>query len=116
MPMENEMYINVERAKEKARKLMGQIVAVDQNTSIVVGKLDTVDVERMFSTKTPYCKMMINNGVRFRKDQTFGYKLGDVEMVLANKPEMVMDMKELEKRFPKVHMEVSMKTRMGGWW
>lgn len=116
MPVHDEFYHNVERAKEKARRLVGQVIAVNQNTSIVIGNLTSVDLERLFTAKYPYCKLTIDNGVRFNKDQTFGHKLGDTEFVFITKPDMVMNAGELERSFPKIHTEVSMKTRRDEWW
>ena len=36
----------IEKSKEKARKLINQLIAVDQVTSIIIGKLNSVEIDK----------------------------------------------------------------------
>ena len=96
-------YQNVERAKEKAKRLLNKLVAVNQTTSIAIGKLVAVDIDRLWQSQYPYCKMELKRPVRFRIDAMFQHKMGDVEIFFANKPEMIMSMEELAQKFSKIY-------------
>ncbi|MBU5575067.1 MAG: hypothetical protein QXF15_00880 [Candidatus Aenigmatarchaeota archaeon] len=99
-------YHGVEKAKEKSKKFIGKIVAVDQNTSIVVGKLINVELDKLWQFQYPYCKLQLSNPLRFRLDGLLQYKMGDFEVFFVNKPEMVMDISELSQRFPKIYENI----------
>ena len=95
-------HTSIEKAKEKARKFKGQVIAIDQSTSVVVGKLTEVEIDKL---KYPYCRLGVSKARRYRQsgDAT---KMGEQELFFINKPQMVMDMKELSQRFPKIYEEV----------
>ena len=99
-------YRGVERAREKAKALIGKIVAVDQNTSVVVGRLEQVEIDKLWEFQYPYCKLQLAHPIRFRLDGTFQHKMGDFDFFFANKPEMIMDMAELSERFSKIYEAV----------
>jgi hypothetical protein len=96
-------YQGVEKAREKAKKLIGKVIAVDQNTSIVVGRLEQVEIDKLWEFQYPYCKLQLARPLRFRIDGTFQHKMGDFEFFFANKPEMVIELSELSERFPKIY-------------
>lgn len=106
-------YQTVEKAKTKARKLIQQTIAVDQNTSVVVGKLISVDIDTLWRAKFPYCKLTVQNPVRYRTDGKFECKMGDTELFFVNKPDMVMNMAELNTRFPKVRSDAAVRLKTG---
>lgn len=106
-------YQAVERAKEKARKFIGTVIAVDQSTSVVAGKLTAVDIDTLWRLKYPYCKLTMRRPVRYRRDGRLDCRLGDEELFFVNKPSMVLTMPELSATFPKIHMDVLGKVRMG---
>ncbi len=98
-------YGGVEKAKDKARRLLKKIIAIDQNTSVVIGKLATVDIDKLWRSNVPYCRLLVNDSIRFRLDGKLEAKLGNEEVFFVNKPQMVMTLDEMEQRFPKVHDE-----------
>ena len=98
-------YGGVDKAKEKARKLLNKIVVIDQNTSVVIGKLASVDIDKLWRSNVPYCRLLVNDSLRFRLDGKLEAKLGSEEVFFVNKPQMVMTVDEMEKTHPKVHDE-----------
>ena len=109
----SQWYAGVEKSKEKARTLIGKIVAVDQNTSIVVGKLTAVEIDKLWRMNYPYCKLNIKNACKYRKDGNFQQKMEDLDIFFVNKPEMVMPVEEFSKRFPKVYREALGRIKIG---
>jgi len=99
-------YQGIEKSKEKAEKLLHEVIAVDQTTSIIVGKLDEVSIDKLWNAKYPYCKLILKNAERYRTNGKFDTKLQDVQMCFVNKPEMIMNLEELQKRFPQIHEDV----------
>lgn len=108
-------FAGVEKAREKAARLLRQRIAVDQSTSIIVGELEAVDVDRLWQFQYPYCKLSMNNPVRFRLDGKFDHKMGEAEVFFVNKPEMVMNMSELSQKHPRIHQEAHMRIKAGKW-
>ena len=104
-------YASIEKSKDKARKLLRQIVAIDQNTSIVVGRLNEAGVDRLWRIKYPYCKLILVSAERYRIDGKFETKLNEEQLCYVNKPEMIMSLEELQKRFPNIHEDVHVKMR-----
>jgi hypothetical protein len=51
---------NIEKSKEKARKMLKKVVAVDLNTSILIGILEDVTIDKLFRLKYPFCKLTIS--------------------------------------------------------
>ena len=99
-------YASVEQSKQKANALLKKVVAVFQSTSIAVGKLEDVDIDRLWKLKYPYCKLSMANPVRFRLNGRFDCKLGEQELFFVNKPEMIISMEELSDRHPEIYKEV----------
>jgi hypothetical protein len=108
-------YQTVEKARMKARKFLNQAIAVDQTTSVVVGKLVAVDIDRLWRANLPYCRLTIAKPVRYRADGKFECRMGDTELFFANKPEMIMPLVELNSRFPKIHADAANKVKTGEW-
>jgi hypothetical protein len=106
-------YAGIEKSKEKAKKLMGKIVALDQNTSVIIGKLDRIDIDSLWKMNCPYCKLTVKNALRYKIDGNFQQKMEDLNIFFVNKPEMVMSVEEFSKRFPKVYTEVVGKIKTG---
>lgn len=98
-------YMGIERSRKKANALIKKIVAVDQATSIVVGRLENVELDRLWRLKFPYCKLVLRNVVKFNKNGNFN-KMDDTELMFVNKPKMVLDLAELKEKYPKVFEEV----------
>ncbi len=98
-------YGGVDKAKEKARRLLNKVVVIDQNTSIVIGKLASVDIDKLWRSNVPYCRLLVNDAIRFRPDGKMEAKLGAEEVFFVNKPQMVLTVDEMEKSHPKIHDE-----------
>ncbi|MFQ6021033.1 MAG: hypothetical protein ACE5J4_03425, partial [Candidatus Aenigmatarchaeota archaeon] len=56
--------------------------------------------------KYPYTKLTMENCERYRTDGKFEFKLANTQICFVNKPEMIMSMEELAKRFPNIYEEV----------
>ncbi len=106
-------YAGIEKSREKAKTFIGKVIAVDQNTSIVVGKLDRVEIDKLWRMNYPYCKLTVKNAFKYRKDGNFQQNMEDLNIFFVNKPEMVMPVEEFSKRFPKVYNEVLGKIKKG---
>ena len=105
----------VEKSKEKARRMINKLVAIDQSTSVAVGKLISVEIDRLGYLKYPYVKLMLHKPIRYRQDGKMQFKMGDQELVFINKPEMVMDTNELASKFPKIYEQILTKIKTGVW-
>ena len=108
-------YATIEKSKEKARKFLNHVVAINQTTSIVVGKLESVEIDKLFHLKYPYCKLTMRKPVRFRMDGRLEFEMGEQDLVFVSKPEMVLDIKELEKRFPRIYENILGKIKTEVW-
>src|SRR3990172_8650906 len=104
-------YVNIEKSRDKARRLLKEIVAVDQNTSIVIGKLTDAGIDRLWRLKYPYCKLILINAERYRIDGKFEAKINEEQLCYINKPEMIMSLEELQKKFPQIHEDVFVKVK-----
>ncbi len=92
----------VEEAKEKAKKLKGSIIAVYRTTSIVIGKLEEVKIEKLWSTQVPFCRLRLKKVKKFDLE---GRLIGESEedFVYVNKKEFIFSLEELEKANKKVY-------------
>jgi hypothetical protein len=108
-------YQTIEKAKAKARKFLNQAVAVDQTTSVVIGKLVAVDIDRLWRANLPYCRLTLLRPLRYRTDGKLECRMGDTELFFVNKPEMIMPLVELNTRFPNVHNDAAAKVKAGEW-
>ena len=108
-------YQTVEKARVKARKLLQQAVAIDQTTSIVIGKLTGADIDTLWRQKFPYCRLTLQRPIRYRMDGRFECRMGDTELFFVNKPEMVMSLTEMNSRFPKIHADAAARLKAGEW-
>ena len=108
-------YTLIEKARDKSRKLLGQVIAVHQTNVVVIGKLTQTDIERLWQVKYPYCKLVVKNGIRYRQSGEVENKLGEEGVLWVNNPDVIMSMEELSKKFPRIHMEVLPKVKMSYW-
>ena len=99
-------YSGVEKSREKAKKLHNKIVAVDQNTSVVVGRLMAIDIERLWRFNYPYCKLTLRNPQRFRSNGKFECKMSEIELFFINKPKMLLSLMELSERHPEIYTNI----------
>ncbi len=108
-------FVTVEKSKEKADKLIRKVIAIDQSTSVVVGKLEGVEIDRLFHLKYPYCRLTMTRPFRYKPDGKFDFKMGDTELCFVNKPEMVLSVEELAARFPRIYDKLHNKIKTGTW-
>jgi hypothetical protein len=106
-------YSAIEKSKEKARKLMKQIVAVDLNTSIIVGRLEDVSLDKLFRIQYPFCKLTLSGSKKYRTDEKLDTSSMGDQIAFVNKPQMIMDMTELSTKFPKIHEETHLDIKRG---
>lgn len=93
----------MEKSKDKAKKLVSQLVAVNQTTSVIIGRLIAVEIDKLWKMKYPYCRLVLSSSARFRIDGKFEAKFAGQEAVFVNKPDAIMSMQELKERFPKIY-------------
>ena len=108
----NRWYLNIEKSKEKARKMLKKVIAVDLNTSIVIGKLENVMIDKLFRLKYPFCKVTLSKAKRYTINEKLEAKLGD-QVCFINKPQMILDMQELSTKFPNIHEDVFVEIKKG---
>lgn len=106
-------YSQIEKTKEKSRKLLKKVVAVDLNDSILVGKLEDVSLDKLFRLKYPFCKLMLTNARKYSSNQKLEKKIDGEQIAFVNKPQMVMDMDELSKKYPEIHGDIHVEIRSG---
>lgn len=106
-------YGAIERARAKAGGFVKKIVAIDQASSVIIGKLVDVEIDKLWKENYPYCKLTMTNPLRYRTDGRFECKLTDIEIFFINKPEAIMSIQELAQRFPAVHEEIIGKLKTG---
>ena len=111
----DDWYRGVEKAKEKARKYQNQLMAIDQKTSVIVGIVSGVDIDRLWQFKYPYCKISMIKAVRFGPNGNVESNIGDTGVFWLNKPDNVLPLEELAKKYPRIHEEVHVKMKGGGW-
>lgn len=98
---QHSMITDVERAKEKARKLEGEIAGIYQTTSILIGKVKEVKLEKLWSMGILFCRIRLKNVKKFDLEGKL-ISQSEEELVYVNRPEFILDLKELEKANPKV--------------
>jgi hypothetical protein len=104
----------IEKAKDKSRKLLRKVVAVDTNGMILVGKLEDVSVDTLFKANYPFVKLTLSKARKYssstgKLDRALPYE----EICFANKPEMVMDIDELSSRYPEIHKDTHLEMKRG---
>jgi hypothetical protein len=103
----------IEKSKMKANRHLGDVIAIDQATSIVVGKLEDVDIDTLWSKKFPYCRLLLKGPIRFRTSGEFECKLGEQELFFVNSPDKIMSLDELSIKYPVIAEDVTGKAKKG---
>jgi len=106
-------YSSIEKSREKAKNLLKKVVAIDLNTSIVVGKLDDVALDKLFKLKYPFCKLTLSKARRYRIDGKLETDITGDQVCFVNKPQMIMDMDDLSRKFPNIHEDIHVEIRRG---
>lgn len=105
----------VEKAKTKARSLIKKVVVIFQGTSIIIGRLDAADLDKMGPTHFPSCKLSVTKPKRYSIENTFQFKIEDQGIYFVNKPEMIMNLEEIAEKYPEIFREVHVNIRKGVW-
>ena len=103
---------NIEKSKEKARKMLKKVVAVDLNTSILIGILEDVTIDKLFRLKYPFCKLTISKVKKYDINEKLEAK-EEEQVCFVNKPQMILDMKELSTKFPEIFEDVHVEMKKG---
>ena len=111
--MPEKWFSSIERSREKAKKLLNQVVAVDLNTSIVVGKLEDVSLDKLFRIQYPFVKLTMNKAKKYRTDGKLDSSGQGDQVAFVNKPQMIMDMQELSSKFPEIHADTHVDIKRG---
>ena len=110
--MPESWYSQIEKSKEKARKQLKRVVAIDLNDAILVGKLEDVTLDKLFRSNYPFCKLTLLNAKKYNAEGKFEKQM-DEQICFVNKPQMIMDMDELSTRFPEIHADIHVDIRRG---
>jgi len=110
LSLPNNWHSNIEKSKDKARKMLKKVVAVEINNSLVVGTLEDVSIDKLFKLKYPFCKLIVNNVKKYALNEKLETKI-DEQILFVNKPEMILDMKELSSKFPNIYQDVFVELR-----
>jgi hypothetical protein len=106
-------YSAIEKSKTKARKLMKQVIGVDLNTSILIGRLEDVSLDKLFRIQYPFVKLTISKAKKYRTDGKPESMVQADQVAFVNKPQMVMDMQELSTKFPEIHADTHVDIKRG---
>jgi len=110
----DEWFTSIEKTREKAKKLMKKLIAVNLNTSIIVGRLEDVGVDKLWRLQYPFLKLTLSKPAKYDVDGKLESKLGDEQVCFVSKPQMIMDIDELSERFPEIHEDVHIRMRKEG--
>lgn len=103
-------HANIEKSKDKARKMLKKIAAIEINNSIMVGTIDEVSIDKLFKLKYPFCKVIMTNIKKYDMTEKLETKV-DEQILFVNKPEMILDLKELSARYPNIYEDVHVEMR-----
>jgi len=105
-------YSQIEKSKEKARKLLRKVVAIDLNDSILVGKLDDVTLDKLFRVNYPFCKLTLTKAKKYSSEGKLEKQMEE-QICFVSKPQMILDMDELSKKYPEIHEDTHVEIRRG---
>jgi hypothetical protein len=105
-------YASIEKSKEKARKLLKKVVALDMNDSIVIGVLEDVMIDKLFRVQYPFIKVTLQKVKKYDTKEKLITKM-DEQIFFINKPQMIMDVKEISGRFPNIFEDVNVEMKKG---
>jgi len=114
LELPDEWFTSIEKSREKAKKLLKKLIAVNLNTSIIVGKLEDVGVDKLWRLQYPFLKLTLSKPAKYDASGKLESKLGDEQVCFVSKPQMIMDLDELSNRFPEIHEEVHIRMRKEG--
>jgi hypothetical protein len=105
-------HASIEKSKDKARKLLKKVVALDMNDAIVIGILQDVMVDKLFRFQYPFVKVTLQNVKKYDTSEKLMNKM-DEQIFFINKPQMIMDVNEISGRFPEIFQDVHVEMKKG---
>jgi len=112
LSLPNGWHANIEKSKEKARKMLKKVAAIEINNSVMIGIIDEVSIDKLFKLKYPFCKIMLKNIKKYSMNEKLETKMEE-QILFVNKPEMILDLKELASKFPNIFEDVHVEMRKG---
>ncbi len=97
---------DIERSREKASKHFQNVVAVNMKNSILVGKLTDISYDKLGERSYPFCKLTLSKAKKFSLSGKLKDLADDVQLCFVNNPDMIMEISELQEKFPAIHEEV----------
>ena len=109
----NSWYTQIEKTKEKARKLLKKVIAIDLNDTILIGILDDVTLDKLFKLQYPFCKLTISKYKKYNQEGRLEKQEEGEQICFVNKPQMILDMQELSSRFPEIYEDIHIEIKKG---
>jgi hypothetical protein len=106
-------YSQIEKTKERARKLFRKVVAIDLNDSILVGKIEDVTLDKLFKLKYPFCKITLTKTKKYSSEGKLEKQIEGEQICFVNKPQMILEMEELSKKYPEIFQDTHVDIRRG---
>ena len=106
-------YSQIEKSKERARKLLKKVVAIDLNDAVLVGKLDDVTLDKLFKSNYPFCKLTLTKAKKYNADGKLEKQIEGEQICFVNKPQMILDLQELSSRFPEIYEDIHIEIKKG---
>ena len=110
LSLPNNWHSNIEKSKDKARKLLKKVAAIEINNSVMICTIEEVSIDKLFKLKYPFCKLIVSDVKKYSLDEKLETKI-DEQILFVNKPEMILDMKELSAKFPSIYQDVYVEMR-----
>ena len=108
----NTWYASIEKSKEKARKLLKKVVVLDMNDSVIVGVLEDVMIDKLFNVQYPFIKLTLQKIKKYDAKEKLVTKI-DEQIFFINKPQMIMDVREFEKKYPNIYQDFHVEMKKG---
>ncbi len=108
-------YKGVENSKEKARKMLKKVIAINQTTSLVVGKLTAAEIDKLGPGHHASCKLTLTKIKKYALTSNFKFRDEEMGLFFVNKPEMILTMEELETKYPQIFEEIHINIKKGVW-
>ena len=106
-------YSQIEKTKDIARKLLRKVVAIDLNDSILVGKIEDVTLDKLFKLKYPFCKVTLVKAKKYNPEGKLEKQIEGEQICFVNKPQMILEMEELSKKYPEIFQDTHVDIRRG---
>jgi len=106
-------YAQIEKTKEKARKLLKKVIAVDLNDKILIGVLDDVTLDKLFQLQYPFCRLTLKKYKKYNSEGKLEKQEEGEQICFVNKPQMILDLQELSSRFPEIYEDIHIEIKKG---